>query len=292
MMPWVFVFLWSTGFVGAKYGLPYAEPFTLLWIRMTLTVVVFALLIIIFRSRRLTPIQIFHQMMVGALIHVGYLGCVFAAIDLGMPAGVAAIIIGLQPIITAIMALIWFKEKLSPTQWVGLIAGFVGVVVVLTAGHNAGDFVITQQALSFSIISVLSISIGTLYQKKFGHSTDLITGSFYQYLSTALLFAAISWSFETGSVEWTQQFVLAITWMVFGLSVAAVLLLMYLIKMGAAAKVASYFYMVPVFAVIEAWLLFDEVLSFFSIVGMLITVIGVYLVLKKHKPGVRLVNQV
>lgn len=278
IMPWIFVFLWSTGFVGAKYGLPFAEPFTLLLIRMLLTVAVFSLLIIIFDAKRLTRIQAAHQMIVGAFIHVGYLGSVFAAIKLEMPAGVAAIIVGLQPIVTAILALFWFKENLMKRQWTGLVAGFVGVLIVLIGGERLGDFEINSSALIFCVISVLCISIGTLYQKKYGQGVDMITGSFFQYLMTALLLAVIAFVFESREVEWTIQFILALSWMVFGLSVTAVLLLMYLIKMGAAVKVASYFYMVPVFAVLETWLLFDEKLSYISIAGMLLTVLGIYLV--------------
>lgn len=264
--------------MGAKYGLPFAEPFTLLLIRMLLTVAVFSLLIIIFDAKRLTRIQAAHQMIVGAFIHVGYLGSVFAAIKLEMPAGVAAIIVGLQPIVTAILALFWFKENLMKRQWTGLVAGFVGVLIVLIGGERLGDFEINSSALIFCVISVLCISIGTLYQKKYGQGVDMITGSFFQYLMTALLLAVIAFVFESREVEWTIQFILALSWMVFGLSVTAVLLLMYLIKMGAAVKVASYFYMVPVFAVLETWLLFDEKLSYISIAGMLLTVLGIYLV--------------
>lgn len=264
--------------MGAKYGLPFAEPFTLLLIRMLLTVAVFSLLIIIFDAKRLTRIEAAHQMIVGAFIHVGYLGSVFAAIKLEMPAGVAAIIIGLQPIVTAILALFWFKESLMKRQWTGLVAGFVGVLIVLIGGERLGDFEINSSALIFCVISVLCISIGTLYQKKYGQGVDMITGSFFQYLMTALLLAVIAFVFESREVEWTIQFILALSWMVFGLSVTAVLLLMYLIKMGAAVKVASYFYMVPVFAVLETWLLFDEKLSYISIAGMLLTVLGIYLV--------------
>ena len=279
-IPWVFVFLWSTGFIGAKYSLPYAEPFTLLLIRMSLTVSVFLLLIMIFRAKRLSVMEAIHQMMVGALIHVGYLGSVFAAIKLDMPAGVAAIIVGLQPIITALLAMVWFNETLRPMQWAGLIAGFIGVIIVLVGGQKFGDFQINNTALLFSVVSVLCISVGTLYQKRFGQGVDIITGSFYQYLMTVMLLAIIAYCFESGEVQWTLQFVLAITWLVFGLSVAAVLLLMYLIKRGAAVKVASYFYMVPVFAVVESWILFNETLSILSILGMLLTVFGVYLVTK------------
>ena len=277
-IPWIFVFLWSTGFVGAKYSLPFAEPFTLLLIRMSLTVVVFLLLILIFRAKRLTGVEALHQMVVGALIHVGYLGSVFAAIKLNMPAGVAAIIVGLQPIITALLAMAWFKETLTSRQWAGLLAGFIGVIIVLVGGQKFGDFHINKTAFIFSVVSVLCISVGTLYQKRFGQGVDVITGSFYQYLITVVLLAIIAYCFESGEVEWTLQFVLAITWLVFGLSVAAVLLLMYLIEMGAAVRVASYFYMVPVFAVLESWILFNETLSALSIFGMLLTVFGIYMV--------------
>ena len=280
LAPWIFVFLWSTGFVGAKYSLPYAEPFTLLLIRMSITVMVFIGLILVFKSKRLSPIQAFHQMIVGAFVHVGYLGCVFAAIKLDMPAGVSAIIVGLQPIITAVIALFWFKENLIMRQWIGLIAGFVGVSIVLISGQQMGDFNIKGVALFFSIISVLSISVGTLYQKRFGQGVDLITGSFYQYLMTSILLAIIAFTFETREVEWTMQLVLALVWLIFGLSVTAVLLLMYLIRKGEAAKVASYFYLVPVFAATETWILFDEKLSLVAVMGMLLTVLGIYLVIK------------
>ena len=279
LAPWIFVFLWSTGFVGAKFSLPYAEPFTLLLIRMLITVVVFLGLIVIFKSKKLTPIQALHQMMVGIFVHVGYLGSVFAAIKLGMPAGVSAIIVGLQPIITAVLAMIWFGKKLKVKQWIGLVAGFVGVVIVLLRGQSLGDFDVTQVALIFCFVSVFSISIGTLYQKRFGQGVDLITGSFYQYLMTCFILAVLAYGFETREVNWTIQFILAIAWLVFGLSVTAVLLLMYLIRMGEASKVASYFYLVPVFAVIQTWILFDEALSLTSIMGMMLTVFGIYLVL-------------
>jgi len=288
LIPWIFVFLWSTGFVGAKYALPYAEPFTLLAIRMSITVAVFAVLIPVFKSSRLTPLQALHQMVVGVFVHVGYLGSVFAAIKLGLPAGVIAIIVGLQPLVTAIFAHVWFDERLKASQWLGLFTGFTGVAIVLTSDQEAGDFTANHVALLYSFFAVFCISIGTLYQKRFGQGVDLITGSFYQYLITAIVLIMISFAFESRQVDWTLQFVLAIAWLVFGLSVVAILLLMYLIRIGESAKVASYFYMVPVFVVIETWLLFDERLSMLAILGMLVTVFGIYLVLKSGKPAPRL----
>ena len=269
--------------MGAKYSLPYAEPFTLLLIRMSLTLVVFLGLIMIFKSKKLTLEQAMHQMVVGAFVHAGYLGSVFAAIKLEMPAGVSAIIVGLQPILTALLALIWFNESLSKRQWLGLICGFLGVVVVLLSGQKLGDFQIKKLALIFCMFSVFCISMGTLYQKRFSQNVDLITGSFYQYLMTVILLAIIAFTFETREVQWTMQFILAIVWLVLGLSVTAVLLLMYLIRMGEATKVASYFYLVPVFTVVETWFLFGERLSAISLIGMCLTVFGIYLVVKAKR---------
>ncbi len=285
LAPWIFVFLWSTGFVGAKYTLPYAEPFTLLWVRMSITVLLFLIIIWIFNSKRLTVVEALHQMIAGALFHVGYLGGVFAAISLGMPAGVCAIIVGLQPILTAIVALLWLNEKLAWSQWLGLVCGFVGVGTVLFAGKQLGDFEVNKAALVFSFASVLSISIGTLYQKRFGNGVDIITGSFFQYLMAAILLGIIAFSFETRQIEWSFEFILGLIWLIFVLSVAAVMLLMYLIRIGEAAKVASYFYLVPVSAATLTWLLFDEKLSLTSVFGMILTVFGIYLVIKSSKRG-------
>ena len=283
LAPWIFVFLWSTGFIGAKYTLPYAEPFTLLWVRMSITVFVFLAIIWILNSKRLTVAKALHQMVVGALFHVGYLGGIFAAISLGMPAGVSAIIVGLQPILTAIIALFWLDERLLLSQWLGLICGFAGVGIVLFAGKQMGDFEVTKAALLFSFSSALSISVGTLYQKRFGKGVDIITGSFYQYLMAAILLGIIAFNFETGQIEWGFSFIMGLIWLIFVLSVTAVLLLMYLIRIGEAAKVASYFYLVPVSAATLAWLLFDEKLSLISVFGMILTVFGIYLVIKSSK---------
>ena len=283
LAPWIFVFLWSTGFVGAKYTLPYAEPFTLLWIRMSITALVFLVLIWIFNAKKLTVSLAFHQMVVGALFHVGYLGGVFAAISLGMPAGVSAIIVGLQPILTVVIALFWFDERLIWRQWLGLVCGFVGIAIVLYGGEKMGDFEVTKTTLMFSFVSVVSISVGTLYQKRFGKGVDIITGSFFQYLMAAILLGIIAFSFETRQVDWGWPFIFGLVWLIFVLSIAAVLLLMYLIRVGEAAKVASYFYLVPVSAATLTWFLFDEKLSLTSIFGMILTVLGIYLVIKASK---------
>ena len=281
MIPLLFVFLWSTGFIGAKYALPFIEPFYLLFIRMVLTISVFLALCLIFRAKW-PPMRLAgHQMVSGALIHGVYLGGVFAAIKMGMPAGVAAIIVGIQPILTALVSSQLMNETLRPVQWLGLAFGLLGVIVVVSSTQLQGDIQLTLPAVFSAIVALVAISAGTLYQKRFGGGVDLLAGSFWQYVSTAILMAVLAWGFETREVIWDTQLIFALGWLVFGLSVSAVLLLMYMIREGEASKVAAYFYLVPLVACVEAWLLFDEDLPPMAIAAILLTVLGVYLVLKK-----------
>lgn len=282
-VPLMFVLLWSTGFIGAKYGLPYIEPFYLLFIRMLLTLVVFALLMWIFRARRLTPVQALHQMVVGLLVHGTYLGGVFAAIDWQMPAGIASLLVGLQPLLTAVLAWAWLGNGLRGPQWAGLLLGLAGVALVLLGGGGADTGALTWPALLATLLALMGISLGTLYQKRFGQGADLLSGSFYQYLATALLTGLISFGFETQQVDWQPPLVMALVWLVFGLSVSAILLLMLMIREGEAARVASYFYLVPPVTAIEAWWLFDERLAPLALGGIVVAVAGVYLVIRSGR---------
>jgi drug/metabolite transporter (DMT)-like permease len=281
MVPLLFVFLWSTGFIGAKYALPFIEPFYLLFIRMVLTIFVFLALCLIFRAKWPSMRLAGHQMVSGALIHGAYLGGVFAAIKMGMPAGVAAIIVGIQPVLTALVSWQFMNDTLRPIQWLGLAFGLVGVIAVVSSTQLQGEIEITIPAVLSALVALVAISMGTLYQKRFGGGVDLLAGSFWQYVSTAILMAALAWGFETREVVWDTQLIFALGWLVFGLSVSAVLLLMYMIREGEASKVAAYFYLVPLVACVEAWLLFDEDLPPVAIGAILLTVLGVYLVLKK-----------
>ncbi|WP_027857933.1 DMT family transporter [Marinobacterium jannaschii] len=283
LVPFIFVLLWSTGFIGAKYALPYIEPFNLLFIRMLANLAVFALLIRIFRARSLSPAQAMHQMVVGLLVHAGYLGGVFAAIKLDMPAGIAALLVGLQPLLTALIAWRAFSERLRSLQWFGMLLGIVGVVAVLHGNGKLGLFEFNGYAFSAAMVALFAISIGTLYQKRFGAGSDLLTGSFYQYLSTAVVMGLVSYGFETGDVDWQVPLILSLAWLVFGLSVAAILLLLYMIREGESSRVAAYFYLVPPATAIEAWLLFDETFSLQALLGVAITVAGVYMVLRPRR---------
>lgn len=279
-IPLTFVLLWSTGFIGAKYALPYIEPFNLLFIRMLITLGVFLILIFIFRARWPTMPQAMHQMVVGSLVHAAYLGGVFTAIKLSMPAGIVALLVGLQPMLTALLAWRLMKERLTTPQWTGLALGLFGVSLVLMRGQDLEQFELSATASLAILIALVGISLGTLYQKRFGAGTDLLTGSFYQYMATALWMGLLTIGLEERVVNWHPQLVLALLWLVFGLSVSAILLLMHMLREGEAARVASYFYLVPPVTAVESWLLFNEELGTGAIFGIAVTVAGVYLVIR------------
>jgi len=280
-VPLLFVLLWSTGFIGAKYALPYIEPFYLLFIRMLMTLGVFAALCVIFKAKWPNFKQGKQQMITGLLVHACYLGGVFAAIKWQMPAGITAIIVGLQPLLTALLGRQWLGERLRSVQWGGLLLGLIGVVLIITNSHHTGSFELRPEALIAALLALAAISIGTLYQKRVGQGVDLLTGSVYQYLATAIAMGILAFVFEERVVEWDIQLILALAWLVFGLSVSAILLLMLMIREGESAKVASYFYLVPPVTALEAWVLFGESLSLIQTSAIAITVLGVYLVLKR-----------
>lgn len=281
LIPFLFVFLWSTGFIGAKYALPFIEPFFLLFTRTALTLIVFLLLCILFRVKSLSTRQIGHQLVTGCLVHGVYLGGVFAAIKWGMPAGITAMVVGVQPVLTALLAWFTLGARLRLLQWLGLGLGFGGVIAVLLSTGQQDNIELTWPAMLAALAALFGISIGTIYQKRFGHGVNLLAGSFWQYVSMLLMMALLSWTLENRIVLWTPQLFLALGWLVLGLSVAAILLLMYMIREGETAKVASYFYLVPPLASIEAWILFGESLSLLSMAAISVTIVGVYLVVKK-----------
>lgn len=283
-VPFLFVFLWSTGFIGAKYALPFIEPFYLLFIRMLWTLAIFFLLALSLKVAWPSPRQAMQQMVTGFLVHGVYLGGVFAAIKAGLPAGITAIVVGIQPVLTAFLSWKFLGEKLNKIQWLGLAFGLIGVstIVISTRLTSITQATINHTALWSVLLALLAISLGTLYQKKFGAGVNLVAGSFWQYVSTALLMAILAWSFETRHVVWDRQLIFALIWLVLGLSVSAILLLMYMIREGEAAKVASYFYLVPPVTSLEAWLLFDEALPPIALAAIALTMLGVYLVVKRH----------
>lgn len=264
--PAVFVFLWSTGFIAAKYGMPYAEPLTFLWVRMTLVVVILMAIVLAMRPRWPDWTETLHSVVVGLLVHGFYLGGVFVAIGQGVPAGISALLPGLQPVLMATLANRWLGERVTGWQWVGLGLGIVGVLLVLNDRTIFGAG--TPLGWIASVISLLGITVGTVYQKRHGGAIDWRSGNLVQYAAAAMLFLIGASVFETGDIRWSMEFVLAMTWLVVVLSIFTVALMYWLIRRAAAANVASLFYLVPATTAFLAWLLFGETLNLLAIAGM------------------------
>lgn len=274
--PALFVFLWSTGFIGAKYGLPYAEPFTFLMWRMGLVVVFFVVIVAIVRPGWLSAAEIGHSAVTGSLMHVMYLGGVFSAISLGVPAGISALIPGLQPVLTATIANRFLGERVTPLQWGGLIAGLIGVLLVLqdrnvTSDASIGGWVAT-------LASLLGITLGSLYQKRFCAKIDWRAGNLVQYLTAFAAFILAAFAFETRIIDWTADFILALSWTVLVMSVAAIGLMYWLIRRVPATQVASLFYLVPAVTALLAYLMFGETLNMIALLGMAICAVAVFAV--------------
>lgn len=283
-MPLLFVALWSTGFIGAKFGLPYAEPFTFLFIRFALTL---ALLVPL--AHWLSgewprgPALWGHIAVSGLLVHGAYLGGVFYGIYLGMPAGLASLLVGLQPLLTAGLAGPLLGERLATRQWLGLALGLAGVIMVLGGKLDPGESLFQGfglGALGAVLVALLGISGGTLYQKRYCTGMPLLSGTVVQYLASATLLGLGALLFEERDIEWSATFSLTLGWLVLVLSISAILLLMALIKRGEASRVASLFYLVPPVTALQAWWLFDEALPPISLLGMAIAIAGVVLVVR------------
>ena len=275
-VPALFVVLWSTGFIGAKLGLPHAGPLTFLALRFGLAA---GLLVLVALATRAPwprqPVEIGHYAVAGLLVHGVYLGGVYVGISLGVEAGVSALIVGLQPLLTAALAGAFLGERVAPRQWAGLGLGLLGMALVLARklGQGPGD---ALGGLA-CVAALLGITVGTLYQKRFCAGMDLRTGSVVQFAAAGLVTAVLALLFEDIRVAWTGEFVFALFWLVLVLSLGAVSLLYVLIRRGAAARVASLFFLVPPCTALMAWPLFGEALGPVALIGMAMTAVGVAL---------------
>jgi drug/metabolite transporter (DMT)-like permease len=277
--PALFVILWSTGFIGMKLGAPFAEPFTFMGWRMLLVTSI--LLVIVAMTRAPWPRNIAaagHIAVAGLLVHATYLCGVLFAIQMELPLGFVALIAGLQPILTAIFANIFLFEKLNSRQWLGMALGLIGVVMVVLSKYSLG--MSNWPALGAAAISLLGITFGTLYQKRFCAHMDLRTGGVIQYTATGLLLWALAFALETRVVQWNGQFVFALCWLSIVLSIGAIGLLYLLIRRGAASKVASLFFLTPSITAVMAFALFGEALGWLAVAGLLVTAAGVALVMR------------
>lgn len=282
VMPAVFVLLWSTGFVGAKYGLPYAEPFTFLLWRFALAALLLLVAAQVLRAPwPATRAQFGHIAVAGVLVHAAYLGGVFSAIHLGVSAGEVALIAGLQPVLTAAMAGAVLGERVSARQWAGFVLGFLGVMMVVYSRLAPGGAGGIGYLAAF--LALAGITAGTLYQKRFCSHMDLRSGAVIQFCASAVLMAVGAVLTESMVVNWTGEFIFSLAWLVLVLSLGAISLLYLLIRHGEASRVASLFYLVPPVTALMAYSLFGERLDAVAFAGMGLTVVGVALVVVRSR---------
>ena len=275
--PAIFVVLWSTGFIGTKYVLGGAEPLTYLAVRMVFAVMLMALIAAIWRPKWPNATGAIHSAVAGLLVHGFYLGGTAIAISLSIPAGLSALIPGLQPILTSTLANRWLGERVTPLQWTGLLLGLAGTILVL---HNRSMSGAAMWGWVASGVALVSITLGTLYQKRFCGGIDWRAGNLIQFVAAGLLYALGAWLFEQRVIDWNREFILSLIWLVIVLSVGSIGLLYWLIRRSAATSVASLFYLVPAVTAIMAYALFDERLDAISIAGMAICAAAVLLVNK------------
>ena len=273
--PAIFVVLWSTGFVATKYVVNNADPLTYLAIRMALVVVLMAVIVAIVRPRWPDRIGVFHSAVAGILVHGFYLGGTAIAIAHSIPAGLSALIPGLQPILTSTLANRWLGERVTPIQWAGLLLGLAGVVLILHNRPMGGD---AGWGWLASAVSLVSITLGTLYQRRYCNAIDWRAGNLVQYIAVTIFFGLGAWLFENNVVHWTTEFVLALSWLVVVLSIGSIGLLYWLIRRSAATAVASLFYLVPAVTALMAYVLFGERLDAVAILGMTACAAAVFLV--------------
>jgi len=276
--PALFVLLWSTGFVGAKYGLPYADPFVFLAVRILLAaILLFALARALRMPVRIGRGAIARSGLIGFFLHACYLGGVFYSIARGLPAGVAAVVTSLQPVLVSVFAVKVLGESLRRVQVIGLLTGLSGVVLVLAPSF---DSEIPMPAIIAILVALMGSTTATLLQKKLGADIPLISGTAYQYLFSGCVLGIIALATQETSITWSLRFTAAFVWLVLVLSVGAILLLLWLLNTGSAAKVSSLFYLVPPAKAIEAFFLFGEKVNTQGFLGIGITALGVWLVMR------------
>lgn len=275
--PALFVLLWATGFIGARYAMPHAEPFSFLTVRFALTILCLIPLTHFLATRPLGRREKAHAAFAGVLIHSTYLGGVFWAISHGMPAGLSALIMGLQPLITVLLAATALGETVGGRRWTALALGLAGVAMVLGPRLGAIAGGVTPATVVACAIAVIGISAGTVWQKRFVSNLDLVGGTLWQYLGGAVPIAICALLFETGRFTLNGEVVFALAWLVLVLSLGAIFLLMFLIREGAVGRVATLFYLVPAVTALLAWLLFGETLTLFQMAGMAVAAAGVAL---------------
>jgi drug/metabolite transporter (DMT)-like permease len=275
--PVLFVLLWSTGFVGAKYGLPYADPFIFLSVRVLIAgLILFAVAAVMKSPIAIGVSAITRSSLIGFFLHACYLGGVFYSISKGLPAGVAAVVTSLQPVLVSLLAVRVLGEQLKFKQVVGLLLGLIGVFLVLGPSFEQD---IPVSGVVGILLALIGSTAATLLQKKIGADVPLIAGTAYQYLASGFVLALAAIATGGTRIEWSGQFILAFVWLIAVLSVGAILLLLWLLNSGSAASVSSLLYLVPPATALEAFFLFGEKVNTQGFLGIGITALGVWLVI-------------
>ncbi len=275
--PALMVFLWSTGFVGAKWGLPHAEPFTFVAIRFAIAAAILTVYALAVGAPwPASRAELGHTIVVGILLHGVYLTMVFVAIWQGAPAWTASLLTGIHPPLTALLAGPYLKERVTGRQWAGFLMGLGGVFLVVWRGEQA--LVMPASSLAVLAFGLLALSTGTLYQKRHGGSQDLRTGQAVQQMAAFAVVLPCALLFETGDVQWTGDFILALAWLTGPLSIGMFSLLYVMIRRGAATRVVGLYFLVPPVVAVETYFVFGERMSGQQFVGMALAAAGVALV--------------
>jgi drug/metabolite transporter (DMT)-like permease len=284
--PIIFVLLWSTGFTGIRYGIPYAPPFTFIAVRMAFASILLALIALVITKRFARDLPtIGKSALVGLTIHGAYLGGCFYGVKQGMPAGITALICSLQPVLVSIFSSLFFGEKLSSRKWLGLGLGLAGLVMVIAPKlESSGDQALPTAGVISVFIALLGGTSGTLLQKKFGAGVEVLSGTSWQYVATGILMAVLALTFEDGqSITWNGSFIFSLIWLIVALSIGAILILYYLLARSSAASVSSLYYLVPAVTAVEAYFLFGEKVGLVTAIGTLVTIAGVALVVRQGR---------
>lgn len=276
----LFVVLWSTGFIGGKFGLPYAGPFTFLTLRFALALAMLVPLLLIWQ----TPWpqswrDVGHMAVAGLLLNIGCLGGCFYAMSLGLPSAVVAVIGGLQPLLTAMFAGVFLGERVRVRQWLGLGLGFVGIVMLLSDKISLGSA--PPVAIVAAFAGLTGITATTLYQKRFCTGIPVRSGAAIQLAAALVVTLPLGLAMDGLAVHWTDEFVLALLWLA-GLSIGVMILLWVLVRRGAASKVSSLFYLTPPTTALMGWAFFGERFGTLALLGMAIVVIGVALATREQ----------
>mgnify|MGYP005644706129 FL=1 len=269
----LFIFFWASGFVAAKYGLPYAEPFTLMTARFVVASAIMVPACFVLKTAWPGRSAAVHILIAGFGIQVVYLSGVYYGISLGVSTGVTALVVGLQPLLTGVLAGFVLSEKITRRNWIGLVLGFIGLALIVW--DRVASPTDTIWGLGVLIIGLIGITIGTLYQKKYCGPFDIRTGVALQTVLSCIVMLAIAAIFETMKIDWTADFVFAVLWSAIGLSVIASCLYYWLIQRGAAARVTSLIYLSPPTTAIMGWAMFGEIMSWMAIGGMAVAMAGV-----------------